>query len=233
MSKAEQERFKLPEAEGQIFLPPPPPAFISSEMLKEFQNPEEYGVWLDGKRADNKVLANYAPNDFHHYFKSRLMKNAKHYGQYTYHLSLETREKWEKNPAANGSWIDFKEPVRKEFPEMAELLKQDEIPADYKWGEGVPKELASKHKKEVLHYLTASANTYIKMTLPNGAVMIKKAKEFSKEEWYRWWDPAYKGMIFSPPRKEITWDQINEWRDNPDKYSIAINYEILEDIHPL
>lgn len=71
------------------------------------------------------------------------------------------------------------------------------------------------------------------MILPNGDVLVKRAKDYTREEWYHWWDPAYKGMIFSPPQKEITWDQINEWRDNPDKYSVAINYETLENIDAL
>jgi hypothetical protein len=72
--------------------PPPPPTAKnpSQTQLDDWSNPKEYGVWIDGEKVKNSVLKNYKPSDFSYYMVSRLMKNAAHYGQYTYHLSLST-----------------------------------------------------------------------------------------------------------------------------------------------
>ena len=131
LTESEKARFDLPEAKGEIFLPPPPPAYISDEMMEEFKNHKEYGVWLDGKRVENSVLENYSAKDFHHYYKSRLLKNASHYGQYTFHLSLYSEVEWEKDGNSNGTWIkhrltQIKDKVKskdgqKEKPQIREI----------------------------------------------------------------------------------------------------------------
>ena len=62
----------------------------TTEQLLKWQNPTEYGVWLDGKRIDNDRLADYQPKDFGYYFVSKLYRNAKNYGQHTYQVDLST-----------------------------------------------------------------------------------------------------------------------------------------------
>ncbi|MFT7120494.1 MAG: hypothetical protein ACJAZ9_000667 [Neolewinella sp.] len=100
-------------------LPPPPPPPISPEMaamspkeriahllnlhkekvaqtftreqIKDYQDASKYGVWVDGRRIENKYLSTYSPESFFRHHKSKLMRNARHYGKYTYHLSLTTK----------------------------------------------------------------------------------------------------------------------------------------------
>ncbi len=92
----------------EIHLPPTLAAPITQDMLNDFKDAQRYGVWIDGSRVDNTVLDNHKVEDFHHYFKSRLSKRAKNYGQYTYHLTLVTQKAFEKVPAnINGRWISY------------------------------------------------------------------------------------------------------------------------------
>lgn len=63
----------------------------TTEELSRWQNADEYGVWLDGAAVPNDVLSRLSPADIHHFFESRLTKNAAHYGQYTYHLDVTTK----------------------------------------------------------------------------------------------------------------------------------------------
>ncbi|MEM9984358.1 MAG: hypothetical protein AAF804_04620 [Bacteroidota bacterium] len=82
--------------------------------LQAFLNPNEYGVWIDQKRIPNEALRNYQASDFAVFFQSRLLKNAAHYGQYTYHLSLITEAAYRQRlaeytatvEAAQGNWME-------------------------------------------------------------------------------------------------------------------------------
>lgn len=92
----------------EIHRPPTPHAPISQDMLDDFKDTQRYGVWIDGSRVENIVLNNHKPEDFHHYFKSRLSTRAKNYGQYTYHLTLVTQKAFEKVSAnIDGRWIAY------------------------------------------------------------------------------------------------------------------------------
>lgn len=106
----------------EIHLPPTPAAPITLDMLDDFKDPQRYGVWVDGSRVDNTVLDSHKPEDFHHYFKSRLSTRAKNYGQYTYHLTLVTQKAFEKVPAnVNGRWIPYTSAMAK----ARKLVKPD------------------------------------------------------------------------------------------------------------
>ncbi len=118
LSPVQKERFKEKSAEAQFFLPPPPKAIMDQALLDDFLDAKKYGVWIDGKRVSNEKIASYQPTDFHHYFKSALLKNAKDYGKYTFHLSLTTNEYFESNPNYKGKWIDFSTPTIIEIPEQ-------------------------------------------------------------------------------------------------------------------
>jgi hypothetical protein len=65
---------------------------VTAGELAAWQDPREYGVWIDGTLVLNDRLGELSPDDIHHYFSSRLMKNAANYGQYTYQLDITTRE---------------------------------------------------------------------------------------------------------------------------------------------
>lgn len=69
---------------------------ITKEDLEKWQNPNEYGVWIDGGRVDNAVLSTANPGDYASYFVSKLEKNAKNYGKHTYQLNLMTNAYFEK-----------------------------------------------------------------------------------------------------------------------------------------
>ena len=68
-----------------------PESAVTAGDLSEWQNPREYDVWLDGQPLANDKVANLNPADIYGFTKSKLMKNAKDYGKYTYYLSLTTR----------------------------------------------------------------------------------------------------------------------------------------------
>ena len=67
----------------------------TKEEFESWKSPTAYGIWLDGKRIQNSELDRYQPSDFSVFFVSRLMKNAKDYGKYIYHLDLTTTKTYE------------------------------------------------------------------------------------------------------------------------------------------
>lgn len=81
--------------------PPPPPVdwntfkekLPSAAQLQEWQDSKVYRVWINYEQVSNKDLANYAPENFSLYNVTKLMNNANHYGEYTYQVSLVTKER--------------------------------------------------------------------------------------------------------------------------------------------
>jgi N-acetylmuramoyl-L-alanine amidase len=57
-------------------LPPPAKTSPTKAQLDTWKDPKMYGVWIDGKRIDNKELAKYNPSDFAFYYNSKLTKTA-------------------------------------------------------------------------------------------------------------------------------------------------------------
>ena len=70
--------------------PVPVERIPTNEQFESWKAPAQYGLWLNGKRTDNSELKRYQSSDFSHFSVSRLMRNAKDYGKYVYHLELET-----------------------------------------------------------------------------------------------------------------------------------------------
>lgn len=118
LTKAEEARFKDLSSSPQFFLPPPPKGMMNQTLLDDFMDAKKYGIWVDGKRIENSEIANYKPKDFHHFFKSKLYKNAKDYGKYQYHLGLTTNKQFESMGDSKGSWLDYKNPTIIEIPEQ-------------------------------------------------------------------------------------------------------------------
>lgn len=108
LTPQQQEDFADHKLPGDIWILPPAKKTITAEMLADFQDADKYGLWIDGTRQENSVLKNYNPEDFHHFYKSRLYPNAIHYGQYTYHLGLVTQKMHDKSPNRDGTWLPMK-----------------------------------------------------------------------------------------------------------------------------
>lgn len=89
MSQSQQRKQKV------VFLPSPPPLprIVPTEaQLDSWQDSKKYGIWIDGKRVENSVLANSKVNDFAQVFVSKLGKNTINYGKYFYQVNLMTTE---------------------------------------------------------------------------------------------------------------------------------------------
>ena len=67
----------------------------TSEQFKSYSDPEIYGVWLDGKRVDNNILANYSNTDIAYTSMSRLLQNATNYGKHDFQVTLMTNSYFE------------------------------------------------------------------------------------------------------------------------------------------
>lgn len=109
LSQAEREWFwNLEASKAQVFRKVIASKEPSPAQMKDFQNPEKYGLWLNGKRTPNYELANFTPDKILSYNYSKLMKNAAHYGQYTYHLTVETKAYMARKYSAEkgGHWED-------------------------------------------------------------------------------------------------------------------------------
>ena len=65
----------------------------SMAQLKEWQDSNKFGVWINLDLVSNDELANYSPDNFGYFRVNKLMKNAKHYGKYTYQVNLVTKER--------------------------------------------------------------------------------------------------------------------------------------------
>jgi murein DD-endopeptidase MepM/ murein hydrolase activator NlpD len=68
----------------------------TKEMEEQWWNPDEFGIWIDGKRVDNTEMVKYTRNDFAFFRGSTLTKGAKNYGKHKYQLNLSTNEVFEK-----------------------------------------------------------------------------------------------------------------------------------------
>jgi len=109
LNQQEREHFwNLDVSKAQTFHKLPPVKTPTAEQMKDFQNPDKYGLWLNGKRTPNHELGNFSPEKIHRFSYSRLMKNAAHYGQYTYHLVVDTKAYIARTYGADngGKWKD-------------------------------------------------------------------------------------------------------------------------------
>ncbi len=79
-----------------MFSKPPARQSPTTQQIQNWQNPKMYGVWIDGKRVSNEVLANYQPADFSLYYVSKLAKNAVNYGKHYVQIDLYTPDSYNK-----------------------------------------------------------------------------------------------------------------------------------------
>jgi Antirepressor regulating drug resistance, predicted signal transduction N-terminal membrane component len=71
----------------------------TAEQFESWKDPSAYGLWINGKKTDNSELNKYQYSDITSFFVSRLMRNAKDYGKYVYHLSIETNSHYQAKKA--------------------------------------------------------------------------------------------------------------------------------------
>ena len=142
------------------FEPNPP----SADMYAQYSNSKEFGVWMDGKRVENSVLANYSVDDFAHVFVSVLYPNAKDYGKYRSQVDLTTKVAYEANrrnprtPPALPPHYASLERIRATEPQApteAQMLEWTSSPTHFVWFNHRPfkAELAKSFlSSQVYHY---------------------------------------------------------------------------------
>lgn len=77
------------------FIKPPKPfekAVPTQTQMAKWKNPDLYGIWIDEKKVPNSELNKYKPNDFSHYFASKLYGAAKKGKRYDVQLDLMTND---------------------------------------------------------------------------------------------------------------------------------------------
>lgn len=96
---------KTQQADQEFSIRPPfkpsPKTTPTEKEFESYKNPKIYGVWIDDKKVNNKVLNEYKASDFSQVSISKLYPNAqKTIGyKYKYQLGLETHEYYEKRLA--------------------------------------------------------------------------------------------------------------------------------------
>jgi len=89
---------ELTDEEKRKLLPPrkvPTKKSPTQNQLNEWKNSKKYGVWLDGKRIENKLLNDIKPNEIVLFYNSKLAKNAINYGKHYYQIGLYTDKKFD------------------------------------------------------------------------------------------------------------------------------------------
>ena len=96
------------------FIQPPQPLKKVVPSEKEFdswKNADVYGIWIDGKKADNAILNKYKNADFDQVTVSKLYGAAKQNKRYAYQVNLMTKEYYrayyEQTVAKKGSIMTF------------------------------------------------------------------------------------------------------------------------------
>ncbi len=70
--------------------PPLPRAEPTQSQIESWKNAKIYGLWIDEKRVNNSILANYKHTDFAQVNVSELSKNTINYGKHYYQVNLMT-----------------------------------------------------------------------------------------------------------------------------------------------
>ena len=92
MTKKEQDATNLVFVETPIPVKSPP----SAEIFELWKNPKAVGIWLNGKKVDNKELEKYERTDIAEYSISKLYGAAKKGRIYKYQLELTTNQHFDK-----------------------------------------------------------------------------------------------------------------------------------------
>lgn len=74
-------------------IPPPSKKVPGADSFEKWKNPEDYGIWIDGKKVGNDALNNYSPTDFSHYSASNLAYTEKNKQDIMKRYNLKTMYK--------------------------------------------------------------------------------------------------------------------------------------------
>ncbi|MBN8838169.1 MAG: hypothetical protein J0I09_12980 [Sphingobacteriia bacterium] len=77
-------------------IPPDVKAVPSETKISKWKDAKMYGLWVDDKRIENKILSNYKAADFSKFFESKLAPNAINYGKHFVQVDLYTNAYFEK-----------------------------------------------------------------------------------------------------------------------------------------
>lgn len=77
-------------------IPPDVKAVPSETQISKWKDAKMYGLWVDDKRIENKILSNYKAADFSKFFESKLAPNAINYGKHFVQVDLYTNAYFEK-----------------------------------------------------------------------------------------------------------------------------------------
>ncbi len=206
LSEEEKEHFKSKLAKGQIFLPPPPPAQITNEMLQKYSN-GEYTVWVDGKEIKPNALAKYSPNDFYIY-KKQLTIDPNSKSRSISGIEFITREKWESTEWSKGDWILFDDDF---LPEKKEL---EEVPS---------KKVKAPVKNDQDDYGILKDQTLVQFK-NNGSTVQKTFGSLSKAEKQVYFSQNSDAQVFNVVEKTATMSD-TEWKalNEEDKFGIWMN----------
>jgi hypothetical protein len=106
--------------------PPLPRITPTTQELVSWTDSNKFGLWINEKRVENNVLANYKASDFSQVFVSKLSKNAMNYGKHYYQVDLMTNDYYEKYRAATLAdkkyFMVFRKPATAKIPESHFLL---------------------------------------------------------------------------------------------------------------
>ncbi|MBO3700631.1 M56 family metallopeptidase [Roseivirga sp. E12] len=218
LSQSEKERFRDSTSDPEFYMPPPPPSYIDEEMLEDFQNTKKYGVWLNNKRVDNEAIKSLKVMDIHHYFKSRLYKNAANYGKHEYQLNIVTREYYKTRPEANGTWLEYIYPTRIKKKVQEQFQEKNEALEEVAEVEEIPQMSESEEVVEVPEV----ANIPIVFKVKAKPEKVKPAKE--KKE-----TPKVKEIKAKDQKKGESQDlQLKKGQFNPQLHSPGIDLEKVE-----
>ncbi|WP_435578983.1 M56 family metallopeptidase [Gilvibacter sp.] len=80
------------DTEKEEYLPVKHPTLDDFE---RWQDSDQYGLWIDGKRVANKEIFEYHPDDLPYFTESRLAKNAVNYGKHYVQVDVMSNSYWQ------------------------------------------------------------------------------------------------------------------------------------------
>ncbi|MDC7997307.1 M56 family metallopeptidase [Gilvibacter sediminis] len=63
--------------------------------FERWQDSDQYGLWIDGKRVANKEIFEYHPDDLPYFTESKLAKNAVNYGKHYVQVDVMSNSYWQ------------------------------------------------------------------------------------------------------------------------------------------
>lgn len=185
LSKQQKERFKHPDAKGEVFIGPTEAKPLPQSVFNELTNAKKYGIWIDGQRVANNEISQYKRTDFHHYFTSKLHANATNYGKHEFQIDLTTVKAFEKSVDSKERWVPYASRKVTARPKQNQDLPPPPPP----------------------RMIKINDKTQIKFQYANGDEVKGEFGKLSGRNKEIFMSPVGKGMIFLPPRPPAQIDQ--------------------------